>query len=128
MLNFKLKIAWKYQCYSNNYEKRWKLVRVDGGICSLRKFWKYGAIWIILKCNLVKFQGKNGLKISMFIATKKGGTGACSSGVWNKESTIMYIKRRKLCLLKVYGGMLPWKIVKKLDQTCCILKCISSKF
>ena len=32
-------------------------------------FEKSGAIWSILKCNLVQFQGKNSLKISIFIAT-----------------------------------------------------------
>ena len=32
---------------------------------------KYDALWYILNCFLVKFQGKNRLKISMFIANTK---------------------------------------------------------
>ena len=33
------------------------------------KLWKNGAIWCILKCILIQFQGKNSLNISVFIAT-----------------------------------------------------------
>ena len=41
----------------------------DTRVCSHGIFWKHCVIWRILKCILIKFQGKNSLKISVFIAT-----------------------------------------------------------
>ena len=47
--------------------------------------------WCILKCILIKFQGKNSLKISVFIATTTkllGRYWACSPGKMNAIKTI----------------------------------------
>ena len=55
--------------------------------------------WCILKCILIKFQGKNSLKISLFIATtpkkatSKERKGACSHGKENFEKMVHF----KMC-------------------------------
>ena len=68
-------------------------------VCSPRKLWKNGAIWCILKSILIKYQGKNSLKISVFKQQlRKSCEFVRSGGCW-------------------YGGMLPQKNLKK----CCNL-------
>ena len=62
------------------------------GGCSPGKFGKHDAIWCILKCILIKFQGKNSWKISVFIATT--------------------MKKAVSCYEEAYRDMLSAKILK----------------
>ena len=79
-----------------------------------REILKNGAIWCILKCILIKFQGKNNLKISMFIATttkklrvcqERGrgvvDTDACVLGNFLRNGAIWYILK---CILIKFQG------------------------
>ena len=60
------------------------------------EFFLNGAIWCILKCILIKFQGENSLKIYVFIATT------------TKKTT---------SLLGADGGMLYWENFEEIVQS-----------
>ena len=92
---------------------------------------KNAAIWCILKCILIKFQGNNSLKISMFIATttkkdvsllgEKGGVGtrACSRKMFKKM-----VQKKAASLLGEDRDMLYRENFGKNCEIRYILKCI----